>query len=592
MHIIENYNERKRKFYCYIGECKWDKQLKKYDKPRISIGHLEGKPSIFVPNKRFALLLHSHIKNKTTLDDHDRDMIALVNAKYGNSEDLIANKPKESQAQTARAIFLGPSMVFGGITSRYHIDTMLKKAFGEDDGKEILSLAWYLASEGDALVNSDTWLEHFENPAGYVISSQDITRLLDRMDQDGIMTFYKYWLKGFEKVGDKALYDLTSISYNGQSLNMAEWGHNRDDEELPQVNYALICTRNAAMPLFAWPLNGSINDIITLQNTLEFLDKLGYKPDCLMMDRGFGSKDNITYMLRHRYVFMQALKVNANWIRDIIDDGKQTRFRPDSMVKIEEKTYQVNTTRCQWVTLNRKNKKGTESKADTVVYECKEAKYEKYVAKEDEEIISQYPCMIHVLFCQDLVGNQWNRFMEKLNREYERLKANENSDPSKDLKDYFIIEKKKYARKRSIDFDMEKIINHRNNYSGHICFITNDKTIDTAVNALNEYSTRDYIEKDFDEMKNDLDMRRIRVHADGRMKARLLIQFIAEIYLREIRVRLRESKECKKMTRKQINSHIKSIYKIKFTGKYKDICPELSKSQCDILEALGLIDSR
>ncbi len=52
-------------------------------------------------------------------------------------------------------------------------------------------------------------------------------------------------------------------------------------------------------------------------------------------------------------------------------------------------------------------------------------------------------------------------------------------------------------------------------------------------------------------MKNDLDMRRIRVHMDGRMKARLFIQFIAEIFTREIRVRLHQSEDCKKMTRKR-----------------------------------------
>ncbi|MDR2855015.1 MAG: hypothetical protein LBV40_02515 [Methanomicrobiales archaeon] len=42
-----------------------------------------------------------------------------------------------------------------------------------------------------------------------------------------------------------------------------------------------------------------------------------------------------------------------------------------------------------------------------------------------------------------------------------------------------------------------------------------------------------FIEKDFDEMKNDLDMRRLRVQSDARMKARLFIQFIAEIYMRQ-----------------------------------------------------------
>jgi transposase len=321
---------------------------------------------------------------------------------------------------------------------------------------------------------------------------------------------------------------------------------------------------------------------------LGFLDKLGYKPDCLMMDRGFPSMDNISFMLRRGYTFLQALRVNACWIRNIIDAGRQVRLRPDSIVKVGERNYYVSTTMCQWVTL----KKETDSAQETLVYQCKDAKGERYVAQKGEEVLSQFPCMVHVLFCQDLVGGQWDKFMERLNGEYQRLLADEKAEPANELKKYFTIERKKWAKKRTVDFNMEQVSNHRDNYAGHICFITNDKTVASGTDALSEYSTRDYIEKDFDEMKNDLDMHRIRVHTDDRMKARLFIQFVAEIYLREIRVRLRDSDECRKMTRKQIASHIKSIYKIKFVGKYKDVCPELSKSQRAILEALDIHDSR
>ena len=592
MHIIENYNARVKRVYCYVGECLWDRQLKKYTNSRVIVGHLEGEPSVFIPNNKFTSLLLTDKENQATIEKRDREIIDTVKAKYGNSMGLVTQKPTKPQVQTARAIFTGPSIVFGGITSRYHVDTILKRAFGENDAMEILSLAWYLASEGDALVNSDAWLSHFENPAGYMISSQDITKLLDRMSQDGIMSFYKYWLEGFEKTGDKVLYDLTSISWYGYGIDMAGWGHNRDNDDLPQINFALLCARRTAMPLFAWPLDGSVSDVRTLQNTLGFLDKLNYKPDCLMMDRGFGSMDNISFMLRQGYIFLQALRVNAGWIRDIIDDGRQTRLRPDSMVKAGGRTYYASTAKCQWVTLYRANKKGTITDPEILVYQCKEPKGEKYAAQEEEKLISQYPCMVHVLFCQDLVGTQWDKFMEKLNQEYQRLIAEENAAPTRELKKYFIIERKKWARKRSVDFNMEQITLHRNNYTGHICFITNDKTIFTAPDALKEYSTRDYIEKDFDEMKNDLDMSRIRVHTDNRMKARLFIQFVAEIYLREIRVRLRDSEDCRRLTRKQISSHIKAIYKIKFTGKYKDVRPELSKTQRSILEALGLSDSR
>ena len=590
MHITENYNIRAGRMYCYVCECLWDKQLKKYVKPRIAVGHLEGEPPVFVPNKSFTLLLISYNKDPSLTESHDRMVIETVKMKYGDGAcrlDGVAIKPV---AQTAWAVFSGPSIVFGGITARYRIDVMLKKAFGEDDVRKILSLAWYIASEGDALSNSDAWLGNYETPAG-VISSQEVTKLLDRIGQDGIMTFYKEWLRGFERIGDRILYDLTSISWYGQGINMAGWGHNRESEDLPQVNFALLCTRSTAMPLFAWPLDGSVSDVRTLQNTLQFLDKLNYRPGCLMMDRGFASMENITFMLQRGHVFLQALRVNANWIYSIIDVGKDVRLRPDSMVKAGDRTYYASTSICQWVILKRMNKRGV-AVEEVFVHQCKESKGEKYVAKGGEEILSQYPCRVHVLFCQDLVGSQWDKFMERLNIEYERLSGEGNAEPVSELEKYFIIEKKKWARKRSVEFNMENIAKHRNNYAGHICFITNDRTIVKADDALKEYSTRDYIEKDFDEMKNELDMCRIRVHTDNRMKARLLIQFIAEIYIREIRMRLRDSEECRKMTRKQITSHIKGIYKIKFTGKYKDVCPELSKSQRSILEALGLSDSR
>lgn len=595
MHVIENNNTRVGKVYCYASECKWNKTRKKYDKPRVSIGHLEGEPPSFVPNKKTLALFKMEADKPAGLSTGDKSVIAAITTKYGdevrtNAKNAIANQ-SITVSKTVRAIFSGPAMVFGSISERYQLQPMLSRAFGEDSALTILSLAWYIAAEGGALSNSDVWLDHFENPMGHSVSSQEITRFLDSMGEDGILTFYKEWAAGFEKKGDKTLYDLTSISCYGRGIDMASWGHNHDKEDLPQVNYALLCARNTAMPLFAWPLDGSISDVKTLQNTLQFLEKLDYNPDCLMMDRGFASMENISYMLKKGRTFLQALRVNAGWIREIIDAGRETRLRPDSMRKAGDRTYYVSTSKCQWVTMMKINKKGI-SEEITLVYICKNAKGEKYVAKEDEQIISQHACMVHVLFCQDLVGSQWDNFMDKLNMEYARLLSDENLEIANEFKRYFTVEKKKWARKRTVDFNMEKITQHRDLYAGHTCFITNDNTITTAEQALNEYSTRDYIEKDFDEMKNDLDMRRIRVHTDGRMKARLFIQFIAEIFMREIRVRLSQSKECKKMTKKQIISHIKAIYKIKFIGKYKDVCPELSKSQRAILEALKISDTR
>jgi transposase len=585
MHIIENKNKLTGKLYCEACECIWDKGSKKFKKPSKSVGWVDVNSSAFVPNRYLSTILETYLDDPSTLDEKSLLIINTVIAKYGDA--ILKNiKPSENMSaiKTAQAEFIGPSLVFGKITKKYHIDEMLHGAFEKSTANKILALAWYIASEGSALINSDVWLSNFENPFGISLSSQDITRLLDSMNFDNIMTFYSQWLNFLKNNEDKVLFDLTSISYYGRKVNLAAWGHNRDNEELPQVNYALLCLRNTAMPLFAWLLNGSINDVNTLINTLEMLDKLGYKPDCLMMDRGFSSEENINYMLSHNQKFLQALKLGPDWVKRIIDIGRDERLLPESLIQIKDRRYYTSTTHCRWVRQLRRHKRGKLEEEVIVI-----PQHDEYVSSDENvEVIEQYGCSLHVLFCHDLVGNQWDKFMEELGAEHRRLIDDNNTQPKKEFKKYFVISKPRYARKRSVEYDLDSIRKHQNIYAGHICFLTNDNSISSAAAALNEYSTRDYIEKDFDELKNGLDMKRIRVHTDERMKARLFIQFIAEIIMREIRVCLNASDECKKLTRHQVSANIKSIYKIKFSGNIKDIYPTLSKTQRSILKALRI----
>jgi hypothetical protein len=335
-------------------------------------------------------------------------------------------------------------------------------------------------------------------------------------------------------------------------------------------------------------MNGSISDINTLETTLQFLKKLQFIPDCLMLDRGFCSMDKISGLFEKGQTFFQAVKVNAKWVYGVIDASEGLRFSPDSKIDAGERTYYASTSVCWWVRLRKASGKNS-GREEVIVHICGKPARDEYVSNEEGiEVIAQYPCRIHVLFSQDLVGGQHDRFMNRLKAEHDRLVADESADVQKELEKYIKVYRKKYARRRTVEYDTDMIAQHKNKYAGYICFLTNDRTIKTAWDALAEYSTRDYIEKDFDEMKNDLDMKRLRVHTDARMRSRLFIQFIAEIYMREIRSCLHSSETCKKLTRKQIFSHIKTIYKVKFKGKYKDVHPELSRQQRDILDALNV----
>ena len=590
MHIVVN--TVNGTLYCYAAECIWNPGEKKYSKPSKAVGKIDGVNG-FVPNKFFSDILQRKENAPESVSTYEQRIIDTVKMKYGEN---IRPKlfPKSNAAKianvirTASIIRHGPQLVFESITQKYMIDSKLSNAFGDKLASDILALAWYITSEGKALSNSDSWLDYFENPKGRGFSSQEISRLLDLIDYDGIMTFYKLWLQSFVGTDtDKVLYDLTSISYYGSGIHLADWGYSRDLDELPQVNYALLCLRNSGMPLFSWPLSGSISDVSTLENTLKFLSNLGYKPNCLMLDRGFASQSNIAYMLQYGYTFLQALRVNANWVYDIIDAGQITRLRPDSMLEMGSRTYFVSSTNMWWVRTQKH--RGKRVKEESFFWRSS-SNGEPYSPQEGEtvEVLEQYPAQAHVLFCQELVGNSWVNFMKNLNRENQRLLDNPKAGVKPEYAPFFSITKPKYARKKIVDFNMEAIAKYKKDYAGFICLLTNDPTIKTAKDALSEYATRAYIERDFDEMKNELDMNRIRVHADNRMRSRLFIQFIAEILLREIRVQLSQSEVCRKMTKTQIFSHIKAISKIHFDGKYDDMIPQLSKNQRSILEALKI----
>jgi hypothetical protein len=275
----------------------------------------------------------------------------------------------------------------------------------------------------------------FENPRGHQISSQDITRLLDRIDTDSILTFYKEWLACVKKTSDCVVYDLISISWSGKGINIAKWDYNRDEDKLNQVNYALLCARITGLPLFAWPLDCSLSDTSTLQNTLQFLDKLGYNPGCLMMDRGFESQKNMTYMLGRGHTFLQALRLNSGWLHEIIEAGRMERLSPDSVLKVKETEH---TTRVLLFITKKVTKKGAKEEIHVMFNNGLKSISEQI----GMEVVSQHGCSVQVLFCQDLVGKQLDRFMESLELEHDRLINDEQSAIGEGFKRYLKIEKK------------------------------------------------------------------------------------------------------------------------------------------------------
>ena len=216
------------------------------------------------------------------------------------------------------------------------------------------------------------------------------------------------------------------------------------------------------MPLFAWPLNGNITDIKTLQTTLQFFKNFEFIPDCLMMDRGFCSITNLNGMFENGYTFLQAVRINAKWIYDLIDATESLRFNPDSKLTVGGRTYYACTVVCWWVRTKKTSGKqmGQES---VLVHICLGSVKDCYVNKEvGVEVVAQYLCRVHVLFCQDLVGRSHDRFMDRLKVEHDRLVGDDEAVVFGEFERYFRVYRKKYARHRMVEYVVDAIALHRN----------------------------------------------------------------------------------------------------------------------------------
>jgi len=130
----------------------------------------------------------------------------------------------------------------------------------------------------------------------------------------------------------------------------------------------------------------------------------------------------------------------------------------------------------------------------------------------------------------------------------------------------YLIIKETPKRGLKITFNEKEIQKHRKRYSGFFCILSNK--IKTAKEALSIYRTKDVVENSFDDLKNHLDMKRLRVHTAAAMDCRLFLQFIALIYISSIHNTIQADKTLKYLTTREVMEEMETVTKIKYSNRY------------------------
>lgn len=513
--VIVNNNGVK---YVYLTqEVKYDKKTKRSSPKRIAIGKL-NKDNLLIPNKNYLELF----QNATLLEPLKRN-------------DTIS---------------VGPQFIVSKIIENYDLRVLLESIFKADTNK-ILDIATYM------IVSENNVMQYFED-YGYNHSlfniknftDNTISNLFARLKAKDIDAFIKAWVLMNTHKDVYIAYDSTNMNTVATNIEMAEYGHAKANDKLPQVNISLGYSQDDQLPLFYDVYPGSIIDNSELQKMIDRAEYYGMAKVGFLLDRGYFSKSNIRYLEAKGHSYVIMAKSNALFVQDIIKEyGPQLRFGYSNYIEEVElyglsvETDLLKTNQQQYVHI-----------------------YYNGVGAESEKLS---------------INSYWNKMDRDLAlKKAKKLKRRE------DLKQYekyyrivfddygYFVD---YKRKNT---ELKKMLDS----VGYFVIITSEEM--SALEALSIYRDRDAIEKVFRMDKSYLGNDVFRVHSDTSLESKMFVSFIALIIRNEIYQRMKPlyAKNRKEFSVPQTIRELERLNMIKLSDEKYHIRYRLTSKQKKILK--------
>lgn len=514
-YLGEQYNKSNGVTYIFEAVSVWNAEKKRSEQKRIYIGKKDPDTGKLIPNKKY-FELHNDDGNKKKIDELPAPLQVAAAYDYGN---IYAMRNAAD---------------ITGLTG------ILKECFPEQ-WEDILSCAMHSCSENEPLYLCRPWADRsygVSNP-----SSQRISELLADIDEDKRMTFYKKWAALRTEKEYLAL-DITSISSWSELIQFVEPGYNRDHDQLPQINLAMLFGENSKLPVFSRVYPGSIHDVSTLTGMTKFIDEIKLDQMHFVMDKGFYSEKGIAPLLEKYIKFAIGVPFSNGTARELAEDAIGNIDVSENAIMVGKNIYYADT-----VTRTLNNRR--------VYY--------------------------HVYFDERKHTDDRRHLLQKVIEIENGLMDGSVSIDDPQARHYFTFQKTKDGRynihRKTDVIDAEKRL------AGYFVLLTNHYK--DPQKLLEIYRNKDVVEKSFNNLKNDLDLERLRIHSDERMESRIFIGFISLIIMSYIREKMRVNELYSKYSYNELIAELKKIRIITFKNR-KHMITEISKEQRRIYKGLGM----
>ena len=399
----------------------------------------------------------------------------------------------DDRSKRSCCLRIGTYIVIRKIVKEYGLDKILDNIYGEYSGLFIDLMAYSIVEEKNAgqYYPDYAYTHPLFTPGYHIYSDATVSRFLSRMTDDQRIEFINRWNENRDHESPIYVsYDSTNKNCQAGDIEMAEYGHAKEDKNEPVINYSIGYDHTNREPLFYEEYPGSIVDVSQLDYMISKAEGYGYSNIGFILDRGYFSKGNLRHLDEKGFAFVIMAKGRASFINGFV----------------KQVAGQFENDRKTWI--SRYHVYGKTIKAR--------------LFNTDET--DRY---IHVYYSQSKAAGEQERFETKidaLDRAYKKLIGTKRDTVA--YEKYFRFERDKEGVVVAVA-QRDRIIENEKKLMGYFVIVTSKRM--TAKDALQLYKSRDESEKLFRADKSFLGNSAFRNGSDEAISAKMLVEFVALI---------------------------------------------------------------
>ena len=271
------------------NDGKWDNAKKQTVDGRVSIGRLDpNNKYMLFPNKNYFSIFES----------------------VGLNQDDSKPALKESNA-LSKTLNYGAYVAMMKAADRVGCLSALKKTFPEHWPDIFAAALHSITAENSVAQDMPYWCFHNFCGLDSPLYLNEMSRLYEYIasDPESIPDFMFRFREGYSEAfpdsGSTLVgFDSTNQNTNSHGIELAEYGHAKVKENLPDINTAMFVDEVTGIPMYYEHFYGSILDKTETPFTIEKVKDLGFKKLFLMMDRGYFSQKSLEAVGEYNFAIM------------------------------------------------------------------------------------------------------------------------------------------------------------------------------------------------------------------------------------------------------------------------------------------------